>query len=64
MKPLPNLLREIEKQPTLIQGLRVLLKEMREQCKDDRASGPIDDALMNLDSIVNALEKNITRSVV
>lgn len=64
MKPLPNLLRELERQPTLIQGLRVLLTEMREQCKNDMQAKPIDDALMNLDRITAALEKNLTRSVV
>lgn len=64
MKLLPNLLREIEAQTTLIQGLRVLLTEMREQCRNNREAKPIDDALMNLDKITAALEKNLSRSVV
>lgn len=60
MRSFSNLIREIERQPTLIQGLHVLLTEMRDQCRNDREAKPIDDALMNLDKIVSALEKNLT----
>lgn len=62
MRTFSNLIREIERQPTLIQGLHTLLTEMRDQCRNDREAKPIDDALMNLDKIVSALEKNLTRT--